>query len=1073
MTARLVNIPVQLQTPPYKMTDVRVFGALDTLLPHAPSFLSNLALADGCQYATMRVNLIQYEGNVYQTNGRLLIVTSPEIFEVYKDYYVTVGGGSPQQGMTIKHQVFNDTYSNNNIAGLVFRKNANGQWVVHQNAIAPRLYIPHDPVDPTKPHPLISLSFPPAGSHTIFPFDCFREEQYASESDRAAGMVASTTLPPFTAPSKLLMQFSPEPNPEFIVPQEKLREMAPTPHTPTYDAEGNVQSVFLQYYDDPDQSTSTTTVANTVPSVCEGTRFNLDDILTPSNVDISSLPMILVNEPHPRVEVNTAYEETIQGISEFLDEQAETFSTVFPAPDFALDQHIDSYLRVATTFFNRLDSGKQKSFMSWCIENKDSLYIADESTFTSECLLSDPLTVLKGATKDRMVLWAILSWGALQSYHTSLEDLGGYCVDPYVTELRRNSPSSTRAHQFYYLFKSFSDEFDLPVPATNDAALKTLLLHEGYFNSVTSSTYVAFNDIVPSRNTPDTNLVPMVVSELPKVTLDPSFLEDSPCFITFEDFYCPISIFRAEFKAFQHLVEASHKSTRVSDDVLSQVRESFESSRGFQLSDEQFDGVTLTKFHAAVLSGSAGSGKTTTSDCMTEVLEKCGYSPLFAAPTGKAAKRLSEVVGRPVKTLHSFFRIPVGSVPPIDTSIPLTFSELTPDQLPAGTAIIFDEMAMADSWVFSLAINSAFDANPDILCYFLGDIKQLPPIGKGMPYRDLMNILPTVELGVSRRAAAGSKINFNCSALNNGSPVGVGHPLSGQVIPFQGDDDFKMIPCEDKEIVRVITDILETNALNLEDVQIVTPYVKKSLTRPWSSASFNPVLQKIFNPEGHQLFSMFDQEYRLNDKVIHNQNDSEMLILAFEDGRFRLATDDKDEPLKGIVNGEVGIISDFFPAESPLLAEVRSDLFPNEKRNSHVVLVSSTIEDADGAPTFYAYTGTTGSASPSSQYPDLPTFRSNSFSKVSLAYAISVHKSQGSQYPVVIFPISSKDSSSFVNRNLIYTAISRAQKQVYMVGSVADGKADGNSALSVNRLTAETGADVVTGISSLMTLLGY
>lgn len=1051
MSVSLANIPVLLQTPPNKLVDVRVFGAFEHLLPSAPSFLAHLSLDKDCQYATVRTNLIQLDGNIYQTNGRLLIVTIPEIFEAYKDYYITVGGGSPRQGMTIKHQVWGDTYSNTNIAGLVFRKGTNDEWIISQNAVVPRLYIPHDPSDPTKPHPRISLSFPPEGSHTIFPFDCFREDVYSSDSDRSAGMVSSLPLPDFTAPSHLLMQFSPEPNPEITVPSHKLRELTPTPHTSTYDTEGNVQSVFLQYYDTP----------TTPESVAKPTD---EDTL-----DISSLPMTLVNEPQPRIDLNDTYTEVISNLSEFLEDQQQAFEDTFPAPTppqgYSLEENISDYLPILTSLFNRLDSGKQKAFMEWCIENKNFLnLISDESEFVSESLLTDPLTALQSFTSDKTTLRAILSWGAKQSHLVSLETLESYHVSPYVAELRSTSPSVNQAHQFYWLFKSISDEFHTPEPEVSEAALKTLILHQGYFKSDTSSTYVSFNDANFASPAPNTNLVPMYVPYLPNVTPDKAFLEDSPCFLTVEDCYCPLSVFNAEFKAFQRLVEASHRTTRVDEGTLSEIRKSFESSRGFQLSDEQFSGVSLTKYHAAVLSGSAGSGKTTTSDCMTEVLEACGYSPLFVAPTGKAAKRLSEVVGRPVKTLHSFFRIPVGSIPPIDTTLPLTFSELSSDSLPRGSAIICDEMAMADSWVFSLAINSAFDANPDILCYFLGDIKQLPPIGKGMPYRDLMRILPTVELGVSRRAAAGSKVNFNCSALINGSPVGSGHSLSGQVISFQQDDDFHLLPCTDKEIVPVIKDLLE-GINSLEDVQIVTPYVKNSLTRPWASSSFNPVLQDIFNPLGHPLFTVYEQEYRLNDKIIHNQNDSDMTLVTFEDGRFRLALDEDDNPLKGIVNGEVGVISDFFPADSNLLSEVRSDLFPNESRNSHVVLVSSSVEDASGAPTFYAYTGTTRS----SDNPDIPVFISSSFSKVSLAYAISVHKSQGSQYPIVIFPLSSKDSPSFVNRNLIYTAISRAQKQVYMVGSVSPE----SSTLNTNRLTAETGDSVVTGMSSLMNLLGY
>ena len=451
------------------------------------------------------------------------------------------------------------------------------------------------------------------------------------------------------------------------------------------------------------------------------------------------------------------------------------------------------------------------------------------------------------------------------------------------------------------------------------------------------------------------------------------------------DKYISNTLLKLEISLFGNLIGLASIPTGISDTDVKRVLEEFQAEKGFNLTDEQAAGVGLVKYGSAVLSGCAGSGKTTTAECMTRILEEGGWTVLYACPTGKASKRLSEVVGREVKTIHSFFKLPVGS--------PLPISEEGYDNLlgsvdlPDKTALIFDEMAMCDTVLLALAVLKSLDK--EVAMYFLGDIKQLPPIGRGMPYRDLMGILPCVELGVSKRSAEGSSVNYNCGELVKGSAN------------FKEDENFVMMRCRDENIPATVLDAVELlkKEYPVEDIQVVSPYATPKI--PWGNSNLNPILQDVLNPGGEFLFKVGSVSYRRGDRVVITRNTPDIR-------RYKLVGREFTQCGEGIVNGDVGTILDIvlvqdYVWDSTVLSEV-------------AVLVE--IDDD-----IVAFEGKLGV---DSFYGDWCC---------DLAYSLSVHKSQGSQYKGIIFMVGERDGV-FVNRNMIYTAISRSQEKVIVVGAV-------------------------------------
>ena len=1062
MRIKPLNLSLLLQRTP-QLRNILAYGAIERVLPITPAFMNRVPLVGDLRYALLRVFLLKFQGedyvqstgisdpaDYYYVKGRLLIVVDSNTYQLCQNHWVTCGGSRPRSGMNIKHQVFADTKSSTNIGGICFHRGASGDWEVVANSMTPYLYLPTDPIDSTKVHPAIEVGFDNPELRTVFPFDGLRDEHFASPEEIQAGVFSTPELP---AP----------PSPQFMLFPGMPYEGGPqssTPTTPVQPSQGMPSAPSAPSVTPQGSSISKPLPSLTIETPNGDTRTRYVDGDAPS---MEELPQSLVMRPDSGV-FSTSSEsyKSVIALSDALADQCVDFSNFFPSVQTA-SHTLEQYNTILGSIFTGMSAEHREDFLSWTLrqleDHEDKDFIA---SFKVEALTSDAfraLTVQLGyADAVRYYLSFILSPKKLLSEH----DLLSLSVSPWLTVVHMRHPSYTLGYLSATLFPKLNERCG--VQSDTDATVEhnariTMQVSEGYSLSTASSTFVTIDSLKPPK-LPEFTALHKALRCVHLEPISPTLVEldDNPAFVVISPHFTLTTVFKAELEAFTYLTQASAEGTDVTKDILTRTLADFEESRGFSLSEEQSLGVSLTQKRAGVLSGCAGSGKTTTSDCMTMALENAGYTVLYAAPTGKAAKRLSEVVGRPVKTIHSFFRVPVGQSLPISPEYDLTLGELPDDALPGNCAIIFDEMAMCDSMLLSTAVVSAFTANPRVLMYFLGDVKQLPPIGKGMPYRDLMKMLPTVELGVSRRAAAGSLINYNCNVLNNCSPVVSDPPNAhaGEFYAFKEGDDFHVVSCYDKEILETILTSVQsalTSGYSPEDIQIVTPYVNSSPTRNWNSKSLNPLLQGVLNPSGEPLFTFYNVEYRLGDRLIHTQNMSDMPVLLWNDLTETYEIDPDDE---GIVNGEVGTLWEFLDADDLRISSLKRDLFNRAPTPSSRVLILKT---EDGR--FYPYTGRVFNNQASSGL--LPKFSSDTFSKVSLAYAMSVHKSQGSQYKVIIFPVGSKDNPSFVNRNMIYTAISRAQKEVYLIGSVAGF----SSNLTSLRKVAELGADTVTVMSSL------
>lgn len=445
----------------------------------------------------------------------------------------------------------------------------------------------------------------------------------------------------------------------------------------------------------------------------------------------------------------------------------------------------------------------------------------------------------------------------------------------------------------------------------------------------------------------------------------------------------------------------------------------YENSVGFKLEQAQRDAVHLLVNSCCAVTGSAGSGKTTVSNCMVYVLRHLerGINIKFSAPTGKSAKRMQEVVHEEVKTAHSLFR--VGG----DTAN--IFSEEQVTDKFCNTVFFFDEVAMFTLDLMYQVLRG-IDTN-NCRVYLFGDINQLPPIGKGMPFRDLLSSIPSVRLTVVKRQAEGSRITYNSNLINCNSDVGCWRDL------VYGSD-FNLIRCTEADIAGNVVSLVENlinEGIGKDDIQVVTPISKGSYT--WGTVQLNRALAPVFNPNRSygNSFVINDVVYAVGDRVVHTKN---MYGMQWYDSSFRKVYGN------GVSNGEVGTIVGFVSSsdisildeaeEPPMGYEYPSHIRDDRTWCGYFIVVRyyDYISDRD----FYILYRAVENPSAGSNLGI--TFFSEDTDCFSMFYAGTVHKLQGSQYRVVIFAIGYVSYSGFITRQLLYTAVTRGSEQVYIVG---------------------------------------
>ena len=509
-----------------------------------------------------------------------------------------------------------------------------------------------------------------------------------------------------------------------------------------------------------------------------------------------------------------------------------------------------------------------------------------------------------------------------------------------------------------------------------------------------------------------------------------------------------------EMIIYETFIRLGSLTTGITDNTIEPIISQFESDRGFTLEALQRDAIKLCKKRAGVLSGCAGSGKTTTSDCMTEVLKTLsGYSIVYCAPTGKAARRLSEVVHAPVKTIHSQFGVGLGG------SSYMKAVYRKPKKPGIGKVIyILDEMAMCST---DLMYELARNLTDDDIVYLLGDVKQLPPIGKGCPFKTLMKLLPCVELGVSKRAAEGSLVNYNTSVINFKSD-GVLEDLKYDSSSFLGmpAQDTALVTSTVEEFTNYMKGAYDGKQFSEDDIQVISGY--KSDTKSSSTVKLNRSLQEVLRGSQTPLYYRSEQNevvpYYRGDRVIHTNVNSYSMCKYINTGNNVLQT----LITFGIVNGTMGkIVGIVKPSDISILPvessdcvagegayanvseedlkdlkdlyeskedSLRDDSMINGDKDCFVVVSVYDIDLKQDVLVLYRATESITSEG--------LLLRGQDLYNLDLAYALTCHKMQGSQSPVVIIPLESTSSPTFINRNMLNTMITRSQGYVCLIGDI-------------------------------------
>lgn len=437
--------------------------------------------------------------------------------------------------------------------------------------------------------------------------------------------------------------------------------------------------------------------------------------------------------------------------------------------------------------------------------------------------------------------------------------------------------------------------------------------------------------------------------------------------------------FFAEFNAAKRLRELNdsvdfRKMKSVSKEELDNQIRVISAQHGFTLDEMQRKAVQLSIQNGIfILTGGPGTGKTTTICAMISYFYENGLEVSLAAPTGRAAKRMEEATGYCAKTIHRLLEVNGAMEEGSELG---SFLRNSSNPLESDV-IIVDEMSMVDIHLF----NALLDAIPNGARLILsGDSYQLPSVGPGNVLKDLLRCgyIESVALDRIYRQSDGSDIANYAALIKNGT-----------VPPFENKSrDFFFLKRTDKmqlyrDCVVLIRDQLPRNFnLASKDIQVLSPRKKGD----YGVMVFNRLFQEQLNPASDTKGELLrgDCLFRLGDKVmqIKNNYETEWVIrgingIAVERG-------------KGVFNGDTGIIKEIFPV------------------SKHMIVMFDDNKEVD-----YAYT---------------------QLEELELAYAITIHKSQGSEYPVVLLPIMD-GPEMLMNRNLIYTAITRARHCLIILGS--------------------------------------
>ncbi len=420
-------------------------------------------------------------------------------------------------------------------------------------------------------------------------------------------------------------------------------------------------------------------------------------------------------------------------------------------------------------------------------------------------------------------------------------------------------------------------------------------------------------------------------------------IQDTPCIY-------PISLYTAETKAAAQLKRLNRGELPWGEIDTGKVIPWVEQKTALELSGSQREAIeTVLKSKVSIMTGGPGVGKTTIVKSLLGIIDAKSLRIGLCAPTGRAAKRLTETTRMEAKTIHRLLEFDMKTY---------GFKHNQNNLLPLDVLII-DEASMIDIVLLNHLLKAI---HLDTAIIFVGDIDQLPSVGSGAVLSDLIKsgVIATVRLTEIFRQAAHSHIIVNAHRVNEGRmPKSYDSPQS----------DFFTLYTETPEEIHAKLIEIVTNRLSkrygydpIQDIQVLTPMNRGGL----GARSLNAALQEKLNGHATPKVERFGSVFAPGDKVIQMRNNY-----------------DKD-----VFNGDIGVIE------------------------------SIDLEEGELKINFDQ---------------SLKTYSINELDEVSLAYAISIHKSQGSEFPVVVMPLATQHFT-LLARNLLYTGITRGKSRVVLIG---------------------------------------
>lgn len=374
-----------------------------------------------------------------------------------------------------------------------------------------------------------------------------------------------------------------------------------------------------------------------------------------------------------------------------------------------------------------------------------------------------------------------------------------------------------------------------------------------------------------------------------------------------------------------------------------------------------------------IITGGPGTGKTTVINTIIQYFEQEGLELRLAAPTGRAAKRMTEATGYQAQTIHRLLELNGG----VEGDTGFRFERNAQNPLEADVVII-DEMSMVDIYLAHALLQAVVPGTHLIL---VGDVNQLPSVGPGNVLKDIINakVFPVIELSTVYRQEENSDIVMNAHRINRGE-----YPVMNNK-----SQDFFLLPRNNTRAI--IEEVGQLASVKMPkyvqakpyEVQVLTPMRQGEL----GVENLNRELQAILNPPSDKKkeYTVQNVIFREGDKVMQVKNNYKLEWAVYDKSGYF-----EQEKGMGVFNGDIGIIQEI-------------DTYAEELK---------VLMDDDRVVTY--------------------SFKM--LEELELAYAITIHKSQGSEYPAVILPILS-GPRVLLHRNLLYTAITRAKKCVVIVGN--------------------------------------